>query len=228
MLEIIATNLTDVKDAEKFGADRIELSPAMSELGITPSYGLIQAAVESVNIPINVIIRPHSQSFIYNKNDVEVMKRDINMVKSLGANGIVIGALTKDHTMDDEVLTELLAVSDSLDVTIHRAFDFSRDQKEALLKLAEYKQITTILTAGGNYRAPEAVEQINELMAMASETHLSIMTGHGLRLDTFETFYEATKPEFVHFGTGARINESFDFGLDESKIKEINQIMVSN
>src|SRR5690606_1477503 len=151
-----------------------------------------------------------------------VMKRDINMVKSLGANGIVIGALTKDHTMDDEVLTELLAVTDSLDVTIHRAFDFARDQKEALLKLAEYKQITTILTAGGNYRDTEAVEQINELIAMASETHLSIMTGHGLRLDTFETFYEATKPEYVHFGTGARINESFDFGLDKSKIKEIN------
>ncbi|WP_036688375.1 copper homeostasis protein CutC [Paucisalibacillus globulus] len=227
MLEIIATNLTDVKDAERYGADRIELSPAMSELGITPSYGLIQAAVESVRIPINVIIRPHSQSFVYNADDLEVMKRDIKMVKKLGANGIVVGALTKEGAVDIEFISNLLEVADGLEVTIHRAFDFSRNQIEALESLKQVPEITTILTAGGNYNAPEAVEQINELIDMASRTHLSIMVGHGLRVDSFEKFFQSTKPDFVHFGSGARKNDSFDYGLDETKIKTIKEIIAS-
>ncbi|WP_284139048.1 copper homeostasis protein CutC [Virgibacillus sp. LDC-1] len=229
LLEVIAINLTDVKDAEKYGADRIELSPAMNELGITPSYGLIEAAVQAVDIPINVIIRPHSQSFTYNQNDIETMKSDIRMVKKLGANGIVIGPLTTKQTIDEEVLRELLDVSGDLEVTIHRAFDFARDQVEALKCLTKFKQITTILTAGGNYNAPDAVKEINHLLDLSRDSHLSLMIGHGLRIESFQSFLQQVQgePSAVHFGSGARVNNDFAYTLDESKIKQIKQIMTS-
>lgn len=74
LLEVITTNLTDVIEAEQYGADRIELSPAMAEIGLTPSFGLLKNAVEAVNIPMNVMVRPHSQSFVYNKHDLDTMK----------------------------------------------------------------------------------------------------------------------------------------------------------
>lgn len=225
ILEVIATNLTDVKDAERFGADRIELSPAMTELGITPSYGLIQAAIEAVDIPINVIVRPHSQSFIYNNDDLETMKKDIKMIKQLGANGIVIGALTKYNTVDVDVLQQLIEVADGLDVTIHRAFDFARNQVEALESLLQLKGITTILTAGGDFNAPKATKQINHLIELTRYTQLSIMAGHGLRLESLHTFCEAVHPDAIHFGTGARINDSFQQPLDKEKIHKINEII---
>ncbi|MBU5266156.1 copper homeostasis protein CutC [Virgibacillus proomii] len=225
LLEVIATNLTDVKDAAQFGADRIELSPAMTELGITPSYGLINKTMEAVSISVNVMVRPHSQSFVYNKNDIETMKSDIEMIKNLGANGIVIGALTPEQTVDEEVIKQLLDIADGLEVTFHRAFDFARNQLEALECLAKYDQITTILTAGGDYKAPDAIPQLNQLIHLAKDTHLSIMVGHGLRAETFTDVYHQLKPQAFHFGSGVRVNDSFDNSLDADKIKKIKQIM---
>lgn len=226
IVEVVTTNLTDVKDAEKYGADRIELISAMTELGLTPSYGLIKEAVESVDIPINVIIRPHNQSFHYNEDDVQTMIQDIKMVRELGAQGIVIGPLTADDQIDTEVLERLLEVSSGLDVTIHRAIDFARDQVEALNVLKNYSGITTILTAGGNYSAPEAIDEVNELVDLASDTHLKMMIGNGLKRDNLKEFLGNVKEiDALHFGSDVRINQSSDYPLDEEKIREIKEII---
>lgn len=226
ILEIVTTNLTDVKDAEKYGADRVELISAMTELGLTPSYGLIKEAVEAVDIPVNVIIRPHNQSFHYNEDDVKTMIQDIQMVKKLGADGIVIGPLTADDQMDREVLERLLEVSAGLNVTIHRAIDFARDQVEALELLMEYEDVTTILTAGGNNRAPEAIDEVNELVDLASGSHLKMMIGNGLKRDNLKEFLENVKEvDALHFGSDVRINQSPDHPLDGQRIREIKEII---
>jgi len=94
LFEVIAHNLTDVKHAEKYGADRIELVKSMGEGGITPSYGLIKTAVEAVDIPINVIGRPHGKTFVYTEDDIQEMLHDIDINKDVGARGIIIGANT--------------------------------------------------------------------------------------------------------------------------------------
>ncbi|KNE21124.1 copper homeostasis protein CutC [Virgibacillus pantothenticus] len=228
LLEVITTNLTDVIEAEQYGADRIELSPAMAEIGLTPSFGLLKNAVEAVNIPMNVMVRPHSQSFVYNKHDLDTMKADIELIKKVGANGIVIGALTVKQTIDEEVLKQLLDVADGLEVTFHRAFDFARDQVEALQCLAKYEQITTILTAGGNYKAPDAIPQLQQIIDLANDTHLSVMVGHGLRPETFADVYHQLKPQAFHFGSGVRINNSFAHSLDRSKIQQVKRTMKGN
>ncbi|MBM7600004.1 copper homeostasis protein [Virgibacillus halotolerans] len=225
VLEVIATNLTDVKQATRYGANRLELSPSMSELGITPSFGLIKAAVKAVDIPINVIVRPHSQSFQYNEDDLTSMITDIEMIKELGANGIVIGALTDKGTVDEETLKQLLDVSGDLDVTFHRAFDFARNQREALACLSNYPQVTHILTAGGNYDAPDAVNELNQLVEDAKDTNLTIMAGHGLRVDTFKDFYNQVKVKEVHFGSGVRVNNSFRHMIDSNKVKRVKDIL---
>lgn len=120
-LEVVATNLKDVKDAERFGADRVELITAITELGLTPSYGLIKEALDAATIPVNVIVRPHNRSFQMDEDDVTTMITDIKMIRELGANGIVIGSTTPENTFDFDVLERLLEVSGDLDVTIHRA-----------------------------------------------------------------------------------------------------------
>lgn len=70
VLEVIAVNVEDAKAAEEGGADRIELVSAMSEGGLTPSYGFMEQVLSQVSIPVYVMIRPHSRSFRYSADDI--------------------------------------------------------------------------------------------------------------------------------------------------------------
>src|SRR5699024_12788367 len=94
IIEVIGTSVEDVIDAKKCGADRIEFCQNMMEGGLTPSIGIVQAAVEAVDIPINVIVRPHSISFVYNEYDMDVMLSNIDAIKHAVANGIVHATVT--------------------------------------------------------------------------------------------------------------------------------------
>ncbi len=225
LLEIIATHLTDAITAAKSGADRLELSPGMSEEGLTPSYGLIDEVVHAVDIPVNVIIRPHSQSFCYDANDIKTMVKDIHIAKKLGAAGIVIGTLKPNGEIDTEALKHLLEAADGLDVTFHRAFDFARDQSEALHVLSQFPQVRRVLTSGGKQKAPQGVDNLNELLAQAKQTHVTIMAGHGLTLETFAAFIEKTAVREVHFGSGVRVAKDYHQPISRDTIKQIKKIM---
>ncbi|AXN39281.1 copper homeostasis protein CutC [Peribacillus butanolivorans] len=221
IIEVIGTRLNDVKEAELYGANRVELCQSMSESGLTPSYGLIKSAVELVDIPINVMVRPHSDSFVYDENDLKVMNEDIRMIKKLGANGIVIGPLTKEGTIDEAALKILLEEANGLEVTFHRAFDFVQDQQVALTTILKYEQITTILTAGGNGIATEFVSNLVALNDRTKNTHLTIMPGNGLRVNELEEFHQEVKPRALHFGAGVRIGHTFANGLSEEKLRQV-------
>lgn len=224
LLEIIATNIRDVKAASEYGADRIELCTGMAEEGFTPSYGLIESALETAAVPINVIIRSHSQSFYYEDAEVETMLRDIRMVRKLGANGIVIGALTEDGRVDVEVMKRLLDEAEGLDVTFHRASDFSRNLEETIETLVQFKQINRVLTAGGRKPAPESIETIQRLIEIAEHTHFNIMPGYGIREETFQTFIESVRPKEIHLGSGVRVEDSYMKPIDQRKVERIKEM----
>lgn len=224
MIEVIATNLSDAKLAEQSGADRIELSPSMLELGITPSMGLIESVLEEVHVPFNVMIRPHSQSFIYNEDDIRVMQRDIAHVRELGVNGIVLGGLTEDKEIDTDFLERMLEVSGDLEVTFHKAFDEVPDQLQALETLMKYEQVTTIATSGGLGGACDNEAHLRKLIEKTRGSHLSIMIAGGLTVDNFAGFHKRVKAEAVHFGSGVRIDNSYLQPLDEKKIQYVRSI----
>ncbi|MFC5647781.1 copper homeostasis protein CutC [Paenibacillus solisilvae] len=204
LLEVIATNLADAIAADQGGADRIELVTGMLEGGLTPSLGLIERAAGSVSIPVNVMVRPHSLSFHYDKHDVQTMLTDIRHIRKTGARGIVIGALTQEGRVDVGLLQGLLAEAGELDVTFHRAFDEAADLAEALETLSEFPQISRVLTSGGTAPAPQAVNRIQELNRLASKTHLNILAGHGLTVDGIGAFVRETGVQEVHFGSAVR------------------------
>ncbi|TGV02301.1 copper homeostasis protein CutC, partial [Mesorhizobium sp. M00.F.Ca.ET.186.01.1.1] len=155
LVEVIATSVEDAKRAERGGADRLELISGILEGGLTPSWGLIEAAVKAVSIPVNVMVRPHSQSFCYTKDELRVMKEDVRVVRELGAAGVVFGMLTPDKQLDRDGLELLLEEANGLNVTFHRAFDEAVSQLEALDILLQYPQVKTILTSGGKRTAME-------------------------------------------------------------------------
>src|SRR5205814_16785 len=100
--------------------------------GVTPSAGLIAAVRERVTIPLFVLIRPRTGDFLYTADERDVMRRDIAIAKSLGADGVVFGALTADGDIDADLVRELLEAARPMQVTFHRAFDFAHNQDAAL------------------------------------------------------------------------------------------------
>lgn len=204
ILEVIATRVSDAVAAEKGGANRIELVTGIREGGLTPSYGLIEETVHSVSIPVNVMVRPHSISFQYDENDVRTMLADIRKIRSTGAAGIVIGALTQDRKIDVETLQFLLEEAGELDVTFHRAFDEVDDQLAALETLSQFPAIKRILTSGGKPSVLQATEQMSRLVRAARQTHVNILAGAGLTVETVGAFVRQTGVNEVHFGSGVR------------------------
>ena len=131
LLEVIATTVGDAKAAARAGADRLELVTAISEGGLTPGIGLIEAVVAAVPIPVNVIVRPHSRSFVYDADDLRVIERDVRAAVAAGANGVVFGALDARGDVDLDALARIAAAANGRDLTFHRAFDVSRDLNAA-------------------------------------------------------------------------------------------------
>ena len=144
--EVAVDSLESALIAQDCGADRIELCADLGIGGITPSLGLIELAVERLQLPVHVIIRPRRGDFLYTDAEFEVMRRDIELVKSAGAQGIVVGVLQADGSIDTERTRKLIAVGRPLSITFHRAFDMCRDPRAALAELMDMG-VDTLLTS---------------------------------------------------------------------------------
>ena len=123
--------------AEKRGADRIELCDNLYLGGTTPSYGTIKMAMEKLTIPAFPIIRPRGGNFHYSKEEIEIMKEDIKVCKSLGAKGVVLGVLTTDNKVDFETLKELVDLASPMEVTFHKAVDELENPVEVIDRFVE-------------------------------------------------------------------------------------------
>lgn len=219
MLEVIATSVLDAQLAEMYGADRIELISGIAEGGVTPSLGLIEKVLQTVRIPVHVMVRPHANHFCYDEADLEVMVRDIRLIRDLGAAGIVMGVLGPDGQINLEALKTLLQEAGPLSVTFHRAFDEVRDQPAALRQLARFPAIKRVLTSGGKRSALDAKHEIAELVRQSRELSVRILAGSGLTVETLDEFISQTGVTEVHMGTGVRRNGQALAPIDPDKLK---------
>ncbi|PEP86231.1 copper homeostasis protein CutC, partial [Bacillus toyonensis] len=179
MLEVIATCLEDVKRIESAGGKRIELISSYTEGGLTPSYAFIKKAVEAVNIPIHVMIRPHAKSFTYTEEEIEMMKEDISVAQKLGAAGVVLGVLNEQKEVDKEKLADLLSVVDGINVTYHRAIDDIENLVEAMRTLKEFHKVTHVLTSGGQGNIVDNIPVLKD-MQKVSDGQIQLVAGSGV------------------------------------------------
>jgi copper homeostasis protein len=226
LLEVIATTVADARLAAQAGANRLELVTAMGEGGLTPSRGLIEAVVAAMDnpvagVPVNVIVRPHSRSFVYDTDDYAVMLRDIRAIKAAGAQGVVIGMLTADGEIDREGLARAIDAADGLAITFHRAFDETRDLRQALDVLLGFDAVTNVLTSGGKPSVLAAEPIIRELVRQASGTPCTVLAGAGLTIDAVAGFVSATQVQAVHFGSGVRVGGVGLAPVDAAKVAQV-------
>jgi copper homeostasis protein len=225
LLEVIATTVADARLAAQAGANRIELVTAMGEGGLTPSVGLIEAVVAAVDIPVNVIVRPHSRSFVYDADDYAVMLRDLRAVKAAGANGAVIGMLNAENEIDREGLARAIDAAGGLAITFHRAFDETRDRRKALDVLLGFDAVTNVLTSGGQASVLCAEDPIRELVRQADGSLCTVLAGAGLTVEAIEGFVTRTQVEAVHFGSGVRVGSNGLAPVDPAKVTQVRTLL---
>ena len=227
MIEIIGTTIEDAKRIEKGGADRIELVSALSEGGLTPSYSLIKSAVRSVNIPVNVMIRPHSKSFVYTEEEIQLMVEDIRIAKDLKVNGVVFGVLNKHNEICIPTLEKLLKACNGIDVTFHKAIDELSHKVKGIEILSEYEQIKNVLTSGGKGDILNNIPVIKNMVEKSK--HINLIVGGGLDFDNIKEIIKNTKASQYHFGTAIRNNKSISGEINTEKLRLlINTIRDSN
>ena len=190
LIEIATSDFLTTKSAVEGGADRIELCANLAEGGTTPSYAHIKKCREAFDITLFPIIRPRGGDFLYTKDEFEIMKNDIKLCKELGCEGIVIGLLNMDGTIDMTRTSELIELAYPLDVTFHRAFDRCKNPFAALEELVEI-ECQRILTSGQKPTVSEGVDLIAELNKKADD-RIIIMPGSGVRKENIKMLAEKT------------------------------------
>lgn len=161
--------------AQAGGAQRVELCDNLLEGGTTPSAGMIALTRQRIAIGMQVIIRPRGGDFCYSDLEFAVMKYDVAQAKQLGADGIVIGLLNPDGTIDKTRTAELIALARPLNVTFHRAFDMTVDPHQALADLIDLG-VDRVLTSGQESSAWEGVDLLAALVQQAGE-RIIVMAG---------------------------------------------------
>jgi copper homeostasis protein len=194
IVEICANSYQSAINAEKAGAHRIELCSELAVGGITPSYGLIKKVVHDLSIPVHVLIRPRSGDFTYSDAEFEIMKENIQLFKELGCAGIVSGVLHQNNSIDLKRTQELVEISQPLNFTFHRAFDWVAHPKESLKKL-EQIGVSRVLTSGQELTAENGISLLTELK---DHTQVTIMPGGGIHADNVLLFHKSGFSE-IHF-----------------------------
>jgi copper homeostasis protein len=195
-LEICANSIESALAAQQGGANRIELCDNMAEGGTTPSAGMILQCTKLLTIPVFPIIRPRGGDFLYTVEEFQVMKQDILFCKNSGCDGVVIGMLKADGSVDSERCAELIALARPMKVTFHRAFDHCNDLKKALEAIISLG-CERLLTSGGNVFAEDSIEILEELV-LQSNGRISIMPGSGVNESNIDSIAKNTRAYEFH------------------------------
>jgi copper homeostasis protein len=166
IFEACVETLEDALAAEKLGANRIELCSALDQDGLTPSPDLTRQCVQNLSIPVMAMIRPRGGNFVYSEDELLQMESEIAYFKQSGVAGVVFGLLTNDGSVDVENTRRLAKLAYPLEVTFHKAIDYSTDILKSFQELNAIEGITRVLTSGGMdtaWNGREILKQMQEL-----------------------------------------------------------------
>ena len=197
LLEICVDSYESALRAASAGASRLELCGDLLVGGVSPSPFLIQQVLEAVNIPVNVLLRPRFGDFCFTNREKDVLLREIELCRDMGANGVVIGALNPHGDLDMGFLQDCRRLVGNMKMTLHRCFDVCRDPYEAL-EQAETLGFDTILTSGQAAKATEGLECLARLQKQAAG-RIHILAGSGVNPGNIAAIHKATGITHFHF-----------------------------
>jgi len=224
VLEISVQTTEAARAAERGRANRIELCAELSVGGLTPSHALLFEVRAAVAIPIFSIIRPRAGDFVYSAEEFQEMKCQIAVAKASGMNGVVLGILHEDRTVDAARTRELVELARPLPVTFHRAFDECLDVQGALENVTQ-SGATRILTSGGAKSALEGASTLRELVQAAGDRTI-ILPGGGISAANVAEVLRRSGAHEFHSGLSATIPyASRDYPRLAREVQKLSEVL---
>jgi copper homeostasis protein len=208
-LEICADGVKSAIEAQNAGASRIELCGNLAEGGITPGYGTVMSARSQLDINLHVLIRPRAGDFLYSDVEMNIMRRDIEICRKCGADGIVIGLLRPDGSIDLDRTSELAGLARPMSVTFHRAFDLCSDPLQGLEDVIR-SGADRLLTSGQRKSALAGAELLSTLVKQAGE-RIIIMPGGGINEENIGIIAKETGAREFHLSARKTIASKMIF-----------------
>ncbi len=203
LIEVCVDSVASAVAAERGGAQRVELCSDLLEGGVTPSVGLLEAVRSRVSIGVHPIIRPRPGDFCYSEEEVDILRRDIEVARNAGADGVVLGILEPSGNVDVRRTRQLVELARPLSVTFHRAFDMAADLFRALDDVCS-TGADRLLTSGGEPSCLQGVETLARLVKGA-RGRITIMAGGGIGHSNATTIIERTSVTEIHVGLGTAV-----------------------
>lgn len=208
--ENCANSVESCIEAQNAGVDRVELCAGIPEGGTTPSYGdIVVARRVLTTTKLHVIIRPRGGDFLYSDVEKEIMLEDVRMARRLGVDGVVFGVLTSDGDIDMDFMRQLMAESEGMSVTFHRAFDVCRNPFVALEQIIELG-CDRILTSGQMPKAEDGVDLLKQLVKKAGD-RIIIMPGCGVNAGNIAKIAQITGAKEFHFSARSKHESGMQF-----------------
>ncbi len=220
---MIVTSLDEAIEAELGGADRLELVRSLETGGFTPSIELVRKIVETVSIPVRVMLRENASMSIGGQTEIETLQFHASTLADLPINGLVIG-FVKDGLMDLGAINEILAAAPNCHATFHRAFDHLPDRVRALQELKQLPQIDRVLTDGGEGSWAERKVRLVEWQRAAAP-QIKLVFAAGLCASRVAEASQDLRDVEVHVGRAARIPQVISGTVCRSQVASLKRLL---
>lgn len=209
LLECCVDSVESAMEAKRGGADRIELCSGLIIGGLSPSKALFEEIRKNVDIRIHVLLRPRFGDFCYTEYEHHIIKEEVKMFRELGADGVVIGSLNPDGTLNIEQMKELIEEAGNMSITLHRAFDMCKDPLETLQQAKELG-IHTILTSGQKNNCIDGTDLLAQLVKEAAG-EIDILIGGGVDGTVIEALYQKTGSRTYHMSGKVTLDSEMEY-----------------
>ncbi len=218
LLEICIDSVESAMKAEKSGADRLELCENLLQGGVTPSPGKILRVIQAVTIPVRVLIRPRAGDFLYSQDELAVIADDIKFCATTDCEGIVVGALTAESEIEEELLNHWKSLADHKKLVFHRAFDLTKNPHDSCQRLIN-AEFDTILTSGQQNTAEEGLAVL-EALQREYGSEINLLAGGGVRASNISKIQETTGITHFHSSAKVLIEGNMSVSMSNSSVAE--------
>ena len=229
-IELCATSVHAIEIAKQLNFDRVELCENLIQGGITPSAGRVLYCLEQ-GLETHVLIRPRPGGFFYRPEEVDIMLKDIKLIKQLGVHGVVVGALDEFGGIERKVLDQFIDTAGDLQVTFHRAFDDCVYDWDRSMDILIESGVKRILTSGLARNVSLGLPVLKEMKTYANGK-IEIMPGGGISAGNVAKVISEVEPDAIHFSGAVKtvvdenslFTESF-LAIDENRVKRILEVV---
>lgn len=224
ILEAIVCSVPDAIEAERGGANRLEVVRELRCGGLTPDIALVRAIRRAVSLPLRVILRDNEDDSIYS-NDANLRATALQL-QDIGVDGIVIG-FVRNGNADLERTKSILDAAPQLNATFHHAFDDTESPLDTIAQLKQCGRIDRVLSSGGAGELPLRAARL-ELYRRQALGEITVLAGGGLDEGVIRFLRARTGIREFHVGRAARSFHNVNGSVSALLVKRLRRLLLDD